>query len=276
MNSRLIRKLMVFLLGLLLLAVPTGPASAHRPDSGNDEGITMIDDPDVSYAFYRAFDKPNQVHVYQFEGQKGRDFHAGINIPQIARLKHYGVTLALIGPGLPALDAETASTTFGFYQLPEAHLSHGENGAASHDSHSHAPEFSAFTLPEEIDLSTSGAVVQASQHSGDFFEPFTMTSYWSKQEINLSLPESGTYYLVVWNHTGEPGKYVMDTGRLEVFGTADLFNFPVWLFQTHLYFENYLLLIGVPALVAVVLAFRWIRRQRLALPVSFTPENSPA
>lgn len=251
---------LIFITTILFLMMPASTASAHRPDKGKDEGITQISDPEVSFAFYRTFDAPGQVHFYEFNGTKGRPFHAGINIPQLARLKDYAVNLALIGPGLSMLDTRSDSQPFGF-------------AWPSSQSDQYAGEqFSPFRLADEIDLSHMGAVVEPNQANGEFFEPFTITRYWTRQEINLTLPESGTYYLVVWNASGQPGKYVMDTGRLEVFSPADLFNFPVWFVQTHIYFENYILLAGVP-LAALLIITAWYTRRRRAFQAAEPDRN---
>ena len=35
--------------------------------------------------------------------------------------------------------------------------------------------------------------------SSTFYEPFTQTSYWERQELNANLNNLGTYYIVVYN-----------------------------------------------------------------------------
>jgi hypothetical protein len=211
-------------LALVLLIAPA--ASAHRPEWGTGSGVTRIPDPHTSYAFYRDLRHPEDVHVYSFAGRAGETFHAGINVPAIPGLESYGVTLALLGPGLPILSPATVP----------ASLPPGGTGT--------------------LYPSTAG---------DDFFEPFTQTRYWGRQDINLTIPQNGTYYLAIWHPSGQPGKYVLDTGTIEVFGMSDLFRFPAWWVRVHLYFGHgpYLLAGGALALAAsagfVALA---VRRQR--------------
>ena len=97
-------------------------------------------------------------------------------------------------------------------------------------------------------------IVFGSKESEDFFEPFTLTRYWGRQVVELDFPESGTYYLLIWHPDGTTGKYVLDTGRAERFSLGDLFRFPVWWVQIHIYFEHTVGLI-VGAVVILILIF---------------------
>ncbi|UCC87779.1 MAG: hypothetical protein JSV81_00335 [Anaerolineales bacterium] len=232
--------LTVILLGAFL-AAPN--AYAHRPEQGNPDGVTLIPSPTTSYAYYQEIQEPGQLHVYQFEGQAGQFFHAGINIPQLNGLEDYGVSLALLGPGLPPLPED---------QLP---LRAADDG---HDHH-HSP----LQVFPDLHLDSAGGLVAESRKSEDFHEPFTQTNYWGRQAIDLDLPQSGTYYLLIWNPDGDVGKYVLDTGTEEVFGSADLFRFPLWWLNTRLYFEQAPQIIGVVALLVSAL-FGWVlyRRRR--------------
>jgi hypothetical protein len=214
------KRIVFTLVVITLLALPLSTVSAHRPGWGEDEGVTEIPNLRTSMAYYRELDaagpggldsatdphdldsaaQARYVHLYRFDGQAGQNLYGGINIPTIRGLEDYAVTVALVGPGLPA-DGRAA--------LPLA-------------------------VPEE----DWGALIFPSVVSEDFYEPFTQTNYWGRQNINLPLPASGSYYLVVWNPQGLPGKYVLDTGRAEEFSAGDLLRFPVWWLRVHLFFEH--------------------------------------
>ena len=196
------------LIGIVLVTIlffAVPGASAHRPGWGNDSGATQIDNLSTSLAFYRELKAPAQVDVYTFQGQAGEHLHAGISIPAISRLESYGVNMALMGPGLPEADHEA---------LPADH-------------------------PEGL-----GAIIIPNTPGKDFFEPFTLTSYWGRQRIEFNLPASGTYYLLVWNPSGATGKYVMDTGEAEVFSPGDLLRFPVWWVRVHAFFGQGMLMLA--------------------------------
>jgi hypothetical protein len=221
--------ILIALLASIFVAVPD--VHAHRPEPGSAAGITRIPDPTTSYAYYRQLRAPDEIHVYQVEVEAGQFFHAGINVPQIEGLEDYGVTLALIGPGLPRLAQDQVP-----FHTVDAAKGHGES------SHRDAPLPDA--LLADLQSGASGGLVVESVASEEFYEPFTQTRYWGRQRLDLELPTGGIYYLLVWNPDGASGKYVLDTGAQEVFGPADLLRFPLWWLQTRIYFEQLPHIIG--------------------------------
>jgi hypothetical protein len=58
-----------------------------------------------------------------------------------------------------------------------------------------------------------------------FFEPFSRTSYWTRQEQYVTLPANGSYSLAVWDDKGQVGRYVFAIGDREIPG-GDL-AFPI-------------------------------------------------
>ena len=116
--------------------------------------------------------------------------------------------------------------------------------------------------PEDL-----GGVILATTTSEDFFEPFTQTNYWGRQNFDIELPQTGTYYIVVWHPEGVPGKYVMDTGTAEVFGPGDIFNFPVWWVQVHVFFgHGPYLIAGLLTILSLIFAPGLIRRWQATSP----------
>lgn len=208
-------KRITFLLTVLVLLIPFSSTSAHRPVWGEQYGPIEIPNLRTSFAFYRDL-STNHTDVFTFKAEAGQDLHAGIQIPAVDGLEEYEVQAALFGPGLPEADPAA---------LPPDH-------------------------PEDL-----GALVFPSGKSAGYFEPFTLTNYWGRQEIDVSLPADGTYYLLVWQPENKPGKYVLDTGRAEVFEPGDIFRFPVWWVRVHLFFGHgpALAILAAMILLAVVL-----------------------
>lgn len=241
-----IRQLTLFLF-FLSLFIWTPLASAHRPGSASD-GVTEIPNIVTSFAYYQELETADQVDQYTFTAAAGDFFHAGVNVPAIAGLESYGVSLALVGPGLPPLPPDS---------LPEVAADHHHDTDVA--EHEHAP--TGLVLP--------------SVRSEDFYEPFTQTNYWSRQTLELDLPESGAYTLLIWNPEEALGKYVLDTGTKEVFGPADLFRFPIWWVDVHAYFGHtpYIVAVG---LGLVVLVGWWLRRRygRSQTPLSQKNQES--
>ena len=223
-------------------------AFAHRPITSSNLGITTIPDPTTSYAFYESLDAEGDVDIYSVLVEAGQFFHAGINIPQIEALKDYGVSLALLGPGLPVLSNSA---------LPAFPYDHDEDETA------HNPNDSPSWI-DGLDMEGLTGIVVVSEESEDFFEPFTMTRYWGRQVFEEVLPESGTYYLLIWQPDGLMGKYVLDTGRAERFELGDFFRFPIWWVQIHIYFEHTIGLIlgAVVTLILVIGILSWLRLRR--------------
>ena len=195
---KILRKLALFIQVVIALSF-VSVASAHRPEWGEQGHVTEVSDIKTSRAYYRQLNSGMQVDIYSFTVGDDRSLHAGINIPAIAGLEDYQVSLALFGPGLSRNNHEL---------LPPLH-------------------------PEDL-----GTMIYPSSIGEDFFEPFTQTNYWGRQRMDINLPEPGKYYLVVWQPNGNSGKYVLDIGTEEVFGIDDILNFPVWWVKAHLFFEH--------------------------------------
>lgn len=200
-------------------------AYAHLPAWGEAGGENQIDDMDVSTAFYQEIKDGTQVDTYTFTGEAGQFLHAGINIPAVKGMEDYGVTMALLGPGLPAA---------GLGELPEAHAD------------------------------AEGALIFPSEVSDDFFEPFTQTRYRGRQTVEMELPASGEYHIMVWNPDADTGKYVIDVGEREAFGLLEILKMPYWWVRVHLFFgHSTYLALGVVAL-ATLIGLLYRRRRRPA------------
>jgi hypothetical protein len=78
----------------------------------------------------------------------------------------------------------------------------------------------------------------------------------------MKLPADGEYYIVVWQPEGIAGKYVLDSGRAEVFGFGDLFRFPIWWIQVHIFFGHGPYLLGTGVVVLGLIAFTIIKRRK--------------
>ncbi|MBC7227451.1 MAG: glycerol-3-phosphate acyltransferase [Thermoflexales bacterium] len=175
--------LVTFLLVWALLTAP--PVWAHQPffeetDIPPDRPW-RIADPSVSTAVYATLESPTDVDVFAFDGRAGQEVYLFIVIPQIPGQENFAPTMALIGPGLAESDA----------------------------------------LPEAVPLSPGDGAVIVPPPEGPpstFFEPFTRTSYWERQERTVILPADGLYRVAVWHPQGMVGRYVFTIGQGERLG----------------------------------------------------------
>jgi hypothetical protein len=177
--------------GLLVVALVVTPALAHQPFFEDEDIVAaqpwQIDDPNISTALYATLDSPGDVDYYSFEGLAREVILLELTIPQIEGQETFAPTMALIGPGLPDAD-----------------------------------------LPDQIaPVEGSGAIViePPPGPAPTFYEPFSRTSYWERQEQRVTLPSGGRYVVAVWHPDGEVGRYTFVIGEREKFG-GDL-AFPI-------------------------------------------------
>lgn len=170
----------LFVIVLFALSVA---ASAHQPFFEDKEFSAEypghIKDPTISTAMYATLETPNNVDYYSFNGSKGQSILLSITIPQITGQKNFTPTMALMGPGLPAGD------------LPNQILKPQDSGV--------------LILPSPANATS-------------FFEPFSRTSYWTRQEQYVKLPNNGSYLVAVWDDNGQVGRYVFVIGDREIPG----------------------------------------------------------
>lgn len=173
----------LFLAGALLTAAP---AWAHQPffeetDIPPDRPW-RIEDPSVSTAVYATLESPADVDVFAFDGRAGQEVYLFIVIPQIPGQEDFAPMVALVGPGL----------------------------AGGRD-----------VLPLVVPVAEGEGVEVVPPPEGTpstFFEPFTRTSYWERQERIFLLPADGLYRVAAWHPGGQVGRYVFTVGRGERLG----------------------------------------------------------
>jgi hypothetical protein len=193
------------------------PAYAHKPLDGATDNYDFstalkIPDPQVSWVAYQELERGHPKY-YTFDASKDDRLYAQITIPQLEGLENFAPSLALVGDGVE----NNASVPF--------HAPQGM-GAMVVDYKAPAPE--------------------------TFYEPFTQTLYWERQELVIDdLPSTGTYYLVVFDESGAAGKYGLAVGEREDFSIVDFFTvLPAAWFETKFFFGDY----ATPGLVVALLA----------------------
>jgi hypothetical protein len=172
------------LLAAVLVSMGTASVWAHRPyfeeqDIAPD-APWQVDDPTISTALYATLESPQDVDYYTFKGQAGQTILIALTIPQVEGQDLFAPTMALMGP-----------------DLPEA------------------------ALPREVVRSEGGGALLFPPVPGPaptFFEPFSRTSYWDRQQERAPLPADGRYTVAVWHPEGQVGRYVFVVGDRELPG----------------------------------------------------------
>jgi hypothetical protein len=184
-------KVLPLLLTLLLAGMVVPSALAHQPyfeEKDIEAGKPWkIDDPTVSTALYATLDSRGDVDYFSFQGSAREVILLELTIPQIEGQESFAPTMALMGPGLP--DAE---------------------------------------LPDEVVVPEGWGALVLEPPPGPaatFYEPFSRTSYWERQEQRVTLPVGGQYVVAVWHPDDQVGRYTFVIGEKEKLG-GDL-AFPI-------------------------------------------------
>jgi hypothetical protein len=220
-------------------------ANGHKPlkvvDSNNDFSTAKeIPNYKISWGIYEELSGSNDVHYYKFAAGKAGRLYAQISIPKLEKFSTFVPSIALVGSNV------AASNLDGGYSVREYAHDIGD-------------------LPFAIPPGMRAIVVdyKGPLPSSEFYEPFTQTSYWKRQEIVInSLPSFGTYYLVVFDRSlvQDQGKYTLAVGEIEDFSLLDFFTIipSAWL-DTKFFFEDYIsptiaisLLVVVPSLITIL------------------------
>lgn len=174
-------------------SLAAGTASAHKPDFGEGEfggpaTAYQVVDPAVSIVVYRDVTCERPELWLELHAEAGFPLFVQLLTPYIERLATYRPNLAIVGPGLPHRSIGV--------DIPAG------NGAIVFNTRNVRPEI--------------------------FDERFTGTQDWILVEETITLPSTGTYYVVAWDPAHQTGKLAVAVGTAEEFGLIDLFRFPGW------------------------------------------------
>jgi hypothetical protein len=188
----------------LSLGLLVGTAQAHIPVFSSPgvgdtpETAVFIDDATISHAVYHEMTADFARLWVTFDLQAGQEIYVQFGIPVLDRLADFRPAVAVLGPGLPAIDLP--------FEVPD-----GLGGILFETTDIEEPEY--------------------------FYEKFTGTESWIFGEIEDTAPEAGTYYVVAYDPAGELGKFWVAPGRAEVFEPQDIAALPVLVPQVRAFHE---------------------------------------
>lgn len=233
----IINSFSVVLIILILILIIKSTALAHIPldtsISATKAEPIFVKDHQISWAAYNQLDNAGDVDYYSFQVEQGEEIYFSMVIPEIERYQNFRPDLALIGPGL-------------------------ENNYAGYDKN-YINSFLKLDPDEKI------IIVRDDQADPKiFFEPFTRTSYWRRQQFSTAAPAAGTYYLAVFLAEKAQGKYPLAIGRKEVWSLRDLIKMPKIWWDTRIFVEKenstYLILAFIISITSF-LVYRFIFKQ---------------
>lgn len=203
-------------------------ASGHSPLISGDKGslseAMFIPDPTKSWAIYGALHENREVDYYRFEIHKGERISISLMKPPTPENREFMPGFVLMGPGL---------TNQG--QIP----GYVEQPAGLHS-----------------------VVVMGVQPAEATYEPFAPSSFYNLAELSIPAPDSGMYYIAVY----EPergGHYSLAIGERETFSLTEWILIPIRLISIYQWEGQSICMIFLPIIVplALGLIFFWKKNQ---------------
>ncbi len=226
-------------LALLILFLLSPAALSHVPliPEGNENisSAVHISDPGKSWAIY-GFLGPNASQYYSFDQEKGERIFLSILKSADLREKDFQPGMGLLGPGV-----KESGQLPGHVILPQS-----------------AKDFKIL-------------VVAGKSASNATYEPFVPSSFIEMAALDMTAPESGRYYVAVYDNA-TPGHFALTVGTREEFSFSERITMPIRLISVYLWEGQSLGMILIPYLVAEILGLLifWRGSRRTAFRLAGT------
>lgn len=118
------------------------------------------------------------------------------------------------------------------------------------------PGEAPFPLPPGM-----GIITATSDNQTPYFDIFTQMTFWPRAEIELTMPETGRYYMLVYGEPAGRALYALDIGIMETYAPWVIVNYPIYWWQV----REFLQWGHVPAAMLPLLVsfgITWITRRR--------------
>ena len=214
----------------VLLICVSFSAFAHKPASIGGTFSTFnqalqMTDIDVSQVVYSPLSDADAQLWLTFDAVAGTPLDVSLGLPVLDRLTDYRPNLAVLGPGLPLID-----------------------------------------LPIDVPPGIGGVVFESSARGEPrhFHEHVTGTESWILLEDTVSLPETGTYYVVAFPPGDQVDKLWVAIGKRERFGLRDLLSFPAIIRDVRAFHEvsdrpHWSRTVGIVAFIALAIGvIAWV------------------
>jgi hypothetical protein len=211
--------LLVFMLSVFLLS----PAAlAHVPllAEGNENisSAMYISDPGKSWAVY-GFLSPGTAQYYSFDLESGQRIYLSLLKSTNPEEKDFQPEMALLGPGVKTQVQPRQVQPAGHVFVPQS-------------------------------LKSLGYLeVEGKNKSEPFFEPFGPGSYISVAELDMAAPQSGRYYVAVYDNETS-GRYSLAVGYREEFSYLERITTPIRLIWVYVWEGQSAVMVLFPYLAA--------------------------
>lgn len=254
---------------LLVLLLHSVLAAGHVPlIGGGNEGISSalhISNPAKSWAIYAVLEKEN-AHYFSFDVREGERIYLGLLKSTDPADEVFLPDLLIMGPGIGEMSSSS---------LPQPDGSAYSEASATITIPNGTVLIESSALPKEIVIPESlkglGILAAYGREGRATYEPFGPSSYIKVAEINLSAPQSGRYYAVVYDSgmndsikedssvaedneadAKRGGHYSLVVGYREEFSFTDRMIAPIQIASVYMWEGQSLIMILIPFLVALI------------------------
>jgi len=206
---------------------------AHSPlGTGDNESLadaTVVSDPTKSWAIYAELHEGGEAQYYRFDIDLGQRIHVMLFRPTDQELADFLPGFVLMGPGL---------------------VEQGE-----HPNYVQEPS------------GVEHQVFEGTQASEATYEPFSPSTFYSLAEADLQAPESGTYYVAVYESSWG-GRYGLAIGDVESYTLNEWILIPISLLSVYQWSGQSLAVVLAPLIMvlAVGIVLVVLLRSRIVRP----------
>ena len=215
----------IIILFFLLTIISTSPVYGHKlishDDSHRDFDSALVI-PDHKIS-WAIYENlgASETKFYTFDAKEGDSFYASIVIPNLDGLENYSPSIILMNDEM----------------------------------------FSGKNISSDIESNIQKFLYEGDYPGNEFYEPFGQVTYWERQEVKITIPADGQYFILVLDEKNQSGKYSLAIGTIEDFSGSDFFTIlPKAWFDTKLFVNDYLsivisifILIGIPTLLFIII-----------------------
>ncbi len=202
-----------FLLSLGLFITSVNGHIPVVPDGGTTlETATEIVNPEYSWFYYTTLES-GDVHYYKFEATQDERIRFMLNLPIPEGDRGFNPSLVLMGPGI----------------------------------------IDGGVIPGSIELPV-GAGIRLFEPEGlePEYEGFTPMSQYKTIDLNMSAPQTGTYYIAIYDETYS-GRYALVSGYIEAYSILEWISIPFMVVTLLQWSGQNILLILLPSLIPLII-----------------------
>ncbi len=251
----------LILLGLFALILVIPPAEAHKTTGANEnhslDTAYVLPDHKLSRVSYQELEL-NENNYYAFEGKANEKFFAEIVIPKDYGTAFFEPELVIIGT--PNQIVNIANQL----KNPACSMDHSMASDCSFKATQIGYKFNDPNAVFPIPTGYRGLVISYDGElpSEEHYEPFSQTTFYQRQGVEFTLPETSWYWIAVFDDDYESGdnRYALATGYIEDWDLiAFMTDFPKSWYDTKVFTgdqSSILIVLGAIGIIALVVMYR--------------------